>query len=86
LCTTENLKELHEQILLLQILIKDNIDRTITCLVATSSTFASLALVLPFTGFSFPSALKHTHTHGHACTDTQNGAEVKHVYSFPYGS
>jgi hypothetical protein len=45
------MERLHEQILLLLTLVKDNIDKTRICLMASHSAVAHLVLGLPFKGF-----------------------------------
>jgi hypothetical protein len=56
------MERLHEQILLLLILVKDNIDKTRICLMASYSAVAHLVLALPFKGFSFSSGLQDVYT------------------------
>jgi hypothetical protein len=57
------MERLHEQILLLLILVGDNIDKTRICFVASYSTVAHLVLGLTFKGFLFSSGLQDIYIH-----------------------
>jgi hypothetical protein len=59
------MERLHEQILLLLKLVKDNIGKTRICLVSSYSAVGHLVLGLPFKGFSISSGLQDIYIYLH---------------------